>query len=160
MSIPSRSCMNPSLRSTDNTTGASRFEEESYRTFANRDPNTATPRVRSPGSQQDAPPPRRRPRPPRDQQARSRSCAPIGHSTTMGGRRSLRSSSRRPVDPSIGRAPPSLNVGLDHLPAERELLQDVVDEADRGGLVEPVVDPKDTDPGAVVDRRELVMLLP
>jgi hypothetical protein len=33
-------------------------------------------------------------------------------------------------------------VGMDGLDAERELLQDVVDETDRGLLVRPVVDPE------------------
>jgi hypothetical protein len=50
-------------------------------------------------------------------------------------------------------------VRLDHLDTERELLQHVVDELDRGALVQPVVDPQDADPGAIVDRRELVVLL-
>ena len=50
-------------------------------------------------------------------------------------------------------------VGLDHLDRERELLEHVVDEPDRCGLIQPVVDPKDPDPGAVIDRGELVVLL-
>ena len=50
-------------------------------------------------------------------------------------------------------------VGLDELDTERQLLQDVVDERDRGLLVEPVVDPEHPQPGAVIDRGELVELL-
>ena len=50
-------------------------------------------------------------------------------------------------------------VGLDDLDRERELLEDVVDELDRGLLVVAVVDPQDPDPGAVIDRGELVVLL-
>ena len=52
-----------------------------------------------------------------------------------------------------------MNVGLDHLDGERELLAHVVDEPDRRRLVQPVVDPQDPDPGAIVDRGELVVLL-
>jgi len=52
-----------------------------------------------------------------------------------------------------------LNECLDHLDLEGELLEHVVEEPDRRGLVEPVVDPKDSDPRAVVDRGELVVLL-
>jgi len=51
-------------------------------------------------------------------------------------------------------------VGLDHLDLEWQLLEHVVQEPDRGALVEPVVDPKDPDPRAVIDRGELVVLLP
>ena len=51
-------------------------------------------------------------------------------------------------------------VGVDHLDGERKLLNDVIDEADRGGLVQPVVDPQDSDPRAVTDRGELIVLLP
>jgi hypothetical protein len=51
-------------------------------------------------------------------------------------------------------------VGLDDLDWEGQLLEDVVDEADRGGLVEPVVDAQDPQPDAVVDRGELVVLAP
>ena len=50
-------------------------------------------------------------------------------------------------------------VGLDHLDAERQLLQDVVEELDRGLLVVARVDPQHPEPGAVVDRGELVVLL-
>jgi hypothetical protein len=39
-------------------------------------------------------------------------------------------------------------VGLDHLDLERQLLQHVVQEPDGALLVQPVVDPKDPDPGA------------
>ncbi len=51
-------------------------------------------------------------------------------------------------------------VCLDPLNAERQLLEDVVDELDSRLLVEAVVHPKHPNPGAVVDRGELVMLLP
>lgn len=50
-------------------------------------------------------------------------------------------------------------VGLDDLDVERELLEDVVDELDRGLLVVAVVDPQHPDPGAVIDRGVLVLLL-
>jgi hypothetical protein len=51
-------------------------------------------------------------------------------------------------------------VCLDHLDPERQPLKHVVDEADRGGLVEPVVDAQHPQPGAVVDGGELVELAP
>src|SRR4249919_1575657 len=51
-------------------------------------------------------------------------------------------------------------VCLNHLDLERELLEHVVDELNRGLLVEPVVDPQHPDPRAVIDRGELVVLLP
>jgi len=51
-------------------------------------------------------------------------------------------------------------VCLDRLDPERELVQQEVSELDRGLLVEPVVDPQDPQPGAVVDGGELVVLLP
>jgi hypothetical protein len=49
-------------------------------------------------------------------------------------------------------------VGLDHLDPEGQLLEQVVDELDGGLLVEVVLDPKHAEPGAVVDRCELVVL--
>jgi hypothetical protein len=52
-----------------------------------------------------------------------------------------------------------LGVGLDDFDVERELLEDVVDELDRGLLVVPVVDPQHAQPGAVIDRGVLVVLL-
>jgi hypothetical protein len=51
-------------------------------------------------------------------------------------------------------------VGLDDLDPERELLEDVVEELDRGLLVVAWVDPQHADAGAVVDRGVLVVLLP
>jgi hypothetical protein len=51
-------------------------------------------------------------------------------------------------------------VGLDHLDLERELLKHIVQEPDGSLLVQPVVDPQDPDPGAVIDRGELIVLLP
>jgi len=50
-------------------------------------------------------------------------------------------------------------VRLGHLDPEGQLLEHVVDEPDRRRLIEPVVDPKDPDPGAIVDRGELVCFL-
>ena len=50
-------------------------------------------------------------------------------------------------------------VGLDDLDPERELLEDVVEELDRGLLVVAGVDPQHPDAGAVVDRGVLVVLL-
>src|SRR5665213_195632 len=59
---------------------------------------------------------------------------------------------------------PGLELGavvrLDHLDPEGELLEDVVNELDRCDLVEAIVDSQDPEPGAIVDRRELVVLLP
>ena len=49
-----------------------------------------------------------------------------------------------------------LSVWIDVDP-ERELLADVVEELDRGLLVAAVVDPQHSQPGAVVDRGELVV---
>ncbi len=49
-------------------------------------------------------------------------------------------------------------VGLDHLHPEGQLLEHVVDELDGGLLVEVVVDTQHSEPGAVVDRSELVVL--
>ncbi|MFE5541408.1 hypothetical protein ACFQ78_37565 [Streptomyces sp. NPDC056519] len=49
-------------------------------------------------------------------------------------------------------------VGLDHLDAERQALQDVVEELHGGPLVASRVDPQDPKPGAVVDGGELVGL--
>jgi hypothetical protein len=43
--------------------------------------------------------------------------------------------------PELGRV-----VRLDHLDPEGQLLEHVVDEADRRRLIEPVVDPQDPDP--------------
>jgi len=43
---------------------------------------------------------------------------------------------------------------------ERQLLQNVVHELDGPLLVQPVVEAQDPDPGAVVDRGELVVLPP
>jgi hypothetical protein len=51
-----------------------------------------------------------------------------------------------------------MNVGLDLLDLERKLLQDVVGELDGGALVEPRVDAQHSQPGAVVDGGELVVL--
>jgi hypothetical protein len=42
-------------------------------------------------------------------------------------------------------------VRLDQLDPERQLLEDVVDELNRDLLVEDVVDPKHTEPGALID---------
>ena len=53
-------------------------------------------------------------------------------------------------------APLSVWIALD---PEGELLEDVVDELDRGLLVVAGVDPQHPDAGAVVDRGELVVLL-
>lgn len=50
-------------------------------------------------------------------------------------------------------------VGLDLFDLEWELLQDVVEELDRGGLVVARVDPQHSQAGAVVDRGVLVVLL-
>jgi hypothetical protein len=50
-------------------------------------------------------------------------------------------------------------VGLDAFDAERELLEDVVDELDGGPLGDLRVDAQHPDAGAVVDGRELVVLL-
>jgi hypothetical protein len=50
-------------------------------------------------------------------------------------------------------------VGLDDLDLERQALDDMVEELDRGGLVERRVDPQDAQTGAVVDRGELVVLV-
>jgi hypothetical protein len=50
-------------------------------------------------------------------------------------------------------------IGLDPLNAERQLLEDVVDELDGGLLVEAVVHPQNPNSSAVVDCGELVMLL-
>ena len=50
-------------------------------------------------------------------------------------------------------------VGLDALDLERELLEHVVDEPDRGALVDPRVDAEHSDAGAVVDGGGLVVLL-
>lgn len=47
-------------------------------------------------------------------------------------------------------------VRLDHLDLERQLLHHELQE--RRGVVEPVVDPKHLDPGAVIDRGELAVL--
>jgi hypothetical protein len=52
-----------------------------------------------------------------------------------------------------------LNVGLDDLDPERELLEDVIEELDGGLLVVARVDPQHPDPGAIVDRGVLVVLL-
>ena len=49
-------------------------------------------------------------------------------------------------------------VGLDRLDGERQLGQDVAEELDRGLLVVARVDLEDPQPGAVVDRGELVEL--
>ncbi len=51
-------------------------------------------------------------------------------------------------------------VGLDHLHQEWEPLEHVVDESDRRLLVEPIVDTKHPQASAVIDGRELVVLLP
>lgn len=48
-------------------------------------------------------------------------------------------------------------VGLDHFHFEWKPLEDLVDELDRGLLVAALVDAKDAQPGAVVDRGELVV---
>ncbi len=52
-----------------------------------------------------------------------------------------------------------LNVGLDDLDLERQALDDVVEELDGGGLVQRRVDPQHPQPGAVVDRGELEVLV-
>ena len=49
-------------------------------------------------------------------------------------------------------------VGLDHLDPEGQLFEHVVDELDGGLLVEVVVDAEHTEPRAVIDRGELVVL--
>ena len=49
-------------------------------------------------------------------------------------------------------------VGLDHLDLEGQLLEDVVDELDRGFLGVAGIDPEYADAGAVVDRGVLVVL--
>ena len=71
--------------------------------------------------------------------------------------------SRRTQNTSDGPRTGSVTRGpvkeLDHLDGERGLLHDVVDELDRGALVQPVLDAKDPDPDAVIDRGELVVLL-
>src|SRR4029077_2340873 len=48
-------------------------------------------------------------------------------------------------------------VGLDHLNSERQSLEDIVDELDRGLLVRPGVKVKDSQPRAVIDRGVLVV---
>ena len=50
-------------------------------------------------------------------------------------------------------------VGLDLHDVEGQLLNHVVDELDRGLLIQPLVDPQDPQPGAVIDGGELVVLL-
>src|SRR6266852_2945160 len=50
-------------------------------------------------------------------------------------------------------------VGLDLHDVERQLLEDVVDELDRGLLIQALVDPKDPQASAVVDGGVLVVLL-
>ena len=50
-------------------------------------------------------------------------------------------------------------VGLDHLDPEGQLLEHVVDELDGGLLIEVVVDPQHSEPGAIINRCELVVLL-
>jgi hypothetical protein len=50
-------------------------------------------------------------------------------------------------------------VGLDDLDPEREPLQQVVQELDGGLLVAPVIEAQHSEPGAVVDGGELVVLL-
>jgi hypothetical protein len=51
-------------------------------------------------------------------------------------------------------------VGLHDLDAKRQALQDVVEELDSGLLIAARVDPQHTQPGAVVDGGELVVLRP
>jgi hypothetical protein len=51
-------------------------------------------------------------------------------------------------------------IGLDRLDLERQPLHDVVDELDGRLLVQLRVDPQHPQPGAVVDRGELVALVP
>jgi hypothetical protein len=62
-------------------------------------------------------------------------CAPIGDSTTVDGPAPpiLVPPAERSKDPQERTR---LNVGLDRLDDERELLQDLVEEPDRGGLRE------------------------
>jgi len=50
-------------------------------------------------------------------------------------------------------------VGLNLHNAEWQLLEDVVDESDRGLLIQALVDPKHTQSSAVIDSRVLVVLL-
>jgi hypothetical protein len=51
-------------------------------------------------------------------------------------------------------------VGLDDLDPKREPLQQVVQELDGGLLVAPVIEAQHSEPGAVVDGGELVVLAP
>ena len=51
-------------------------------------------------------------------------------------------------------------VGLDHIDAEREPLECVVDELDRRLLVQSVIEAQDAQPGAVVDGGELIVTAP
>ncbi len=76
----------------------------------------------------------------------------------MSGCRTRRSSHRRPDDPGTFKAPPSLNVGLDSLHLEGQFGQGVVDEGDGGLLIAARVGAQHPEPGAVVDRGELVEL--
>ena len=50
-------------------------------------------------------------------------------------------------------------VGLDLHNVERQLLDDVVDELDRGLLIQSLIDPQDTESGTVINGGVLVVLL-
>ena len=69
------------------------------------------------------------------------------------------------ADPAVGQVPLQGTlelgpvVGLDDLYLERELLEDVVEELDRGLKVVVGIDPQHADPGAVIDRGVLLVLL-